>query len=86
MKMIQATFVTVIGLFIATGRGSELKAQSNWEIGARFGDITLLLLMPRFHWQHAASVTPVPSTYLRSFWRRRLISTGCSPYREGLQD
>lgn len=36
MKMMKTTFVTIIGCFVLL-IGSELKAQSNWEVGARFG-------------------------------------------------
>jgi hypothetical protein len=36
MKMIQKSLLTVLVLFIAMA-GAQVKAQSNWEIGARFG-------------------------------------------------
>jgi hypothetical protein len=55
MKMMKATFVTIIGCFVLL-IGSELKAQTNWEIGARFGDINFaidatipLATSPRLH-------------------------------------
>ena len=55
MKMIQRTFVLILVLF-AFVAGSELKAQSNWEVGARFGNIAFaidatipLAASPRLH-------------------------------------
>jgi len=55
MKMIQKTFVLVLFCFVILA-GSEIKAQSNWEIGARFGDINFaidatipLAAAPRLH-------------------------------------
>ena len=55
MKILQKTFVSILLFFVLLG-GSELKAQSNWEIGARFGDINFaidatipLAAAPRLH-------------------------------------
>jgi hypothetical protein len=36
MKMMKATFVTIIGCFVLLISGSELKAQANWEIRCSF--------------------------------------------------
>jgi hypothetical protein len=83
MKMMKATFVTIIGCFVLL-IGSELKAQTNWEIGARFGDINFaidatipLATSPRLH----------SAVYISDrFGMSEAISTGCLPYQEGLPD
>jgi hypothetical protein len=37
MKMMKTTFLLILGCFLVC-IGSDVKAQSNWEIGARFGN------------------------------------------------